>query len=410
MTQLEVSRRLGRYVQNAARLNGRTSVDLVFLRRFVHTSGVPWEWAVIAWQRIKKIRGFRLKWRGVGRGRRLVVAMPYFPTRSSISFGNEDRKQSPPGGVISRRESERRFASPENRDHAGTAARDNPGALPPPAGSALRCASPWRRERAGEAARGDRGARATPSPLPPPPGGGEPPEPGNRDDGGAGRAGSGVAVPPRGPVGNYRGPPAFEVAGRWVSGKKTEKMAAWLACVPMRAIHVPAIRVYWRFAHTRNFAFAAMRDGYAVPAILEAWRAAVARGHEDACDADLQRRPVPNGEAPKREPSAAVCYAWQSLRSDGLTRDQRWEKIFASPRSAQPAIRAEGIPARVKGGARPKSFARVAPWQTAAGKERARTLEDFLASKGLALASFLQLPRAEKDALFAEAFARQRGK
>ncbi len=74
VTPFEVGRRLIDYITKAARNNGRpVHVDQEFLRRFQITCGLPMEWIVIAWQRCKKIPGYRVRWKGEGGGRKMVI-------------------------------------------------------------------------------------------------------------------------------------------------------------------------------------------------------------------------------------------------------------------------------------------------------------------------------------------------
>ena len=140
-SQLEVTTRFLAYVTAAARANGSVRVGRPFLVQFWKTTGLPEEWIRIAWQRMRKIRGYRVKWRGKGAGVCAVVSMPYFSRRSSSPYGEKIKNRGPVPGPG--------FLKPGSS--AADAARD-PG--------------PWG-VPAADAAEGGK----APSPLPPPPGG-----------------------------------------------------------------------------------------------------------------------------------------------------------------------------------------------------------------------------------------------
>lgn len=127
-TQMETTSRLIGYVAGAVKFNGVAKIDRPFLVRFQETSGLPEEFIRIAWQRIKKIRGYRVKWRGVGAGRRAVVSMPYNSSRSS--FPSERRFKT--GGPAAPG-----FLQPSNRS-AGPIGPAGEGSPAAPAGAAGR--------------------------------------------------------------------------------------------------------------------------------------------------------------------------------------------------------------------------------------------------------------------------------
>lgn len=380
--QCEVTARFIGYVTASVTQNGCAHVDKLFLQRFVQTTGLPWEFVRLAWQRVKKIPGYRVRWRGAGRGRKFVVSLPYFSTRSSSPT---ERRETKTVGAL-----RPIFPSPgENRGaHGAPVVRDHgPGEILAPDGAG----TPHPPQSASS-------RNKLPS--------GPPPSPAQaRRDAWLRRTAPGALVP-------------FQAAGRWISDRKLLRLAAWLAVGPMKALHGPGVRVYWRFPHTRNLARRMLRDGHGAPAIVEAWRRAVARSHEDACDHDLRQRPIGEGDRPKREPSAAVVYAVQILAADPRTREQRWAEFFAQP-VARRAPRSGGGGARKKTAAAPKmaradrsrpraddmAEARAA---LAAKAPQAATLEAALHAAGLTLAQLQKMTREEQKVFVDAAFAAQR--
>lgn len=379
-TQLETTIRFLAYVTSAARMNRSVRVDRPFLVKFWQTTGLPEEWIRIAWQRMKKIRGYRVKWKGVGAGRKAVVSLPHNRTRSSSPYGEKIKNSDvvPPSDF------------PPGKDSA-------------PVGAV-----------GGE----------TPTPLPPPRGAGNPPATAPTGWGPPSGAAPGRGSGLRFAVGS--GPPPIFVAGRWISSRRTLRKAAWLAVARMRSLH-DGFRVRWRFAHCRNFAFRALRDGFSETAILGAWSAAIRRSHEDACDHDLRERPDPTKPHPLREPSAAVVYAWVSIRSDKRSPQERWTEIFATPRQAPaPRTRTRGAspssgprtPGSQPGPVR-RSGARVVRGGSAsaitdsaglpdAKVSEQRTIEAHLTRVGITLQDLLRKSRPDQAQFFRDALAAQK--
>jgi hypothetical protein len=386
-TQLETTTRFLAYVTRAVKLNGSVKVDRAFLVQFWQTTGLPEEWIRIAWQRMIKLRGYRVKWRGRGNGRKAVVSMPYFPRRSSSPYGEKiknrgarcapDFLQGNASGPIGPTGGE------PNQDGAAIAAPDG----------------------------------GSPTPLPPPPGAGNPPATrrtawgppsGAAEDRGSPRC-----------YANGVGPPPLFLAGRWISTKRTKRKAAWLAVCRLRPLH-DGFRVRWRFAHSCNFALRALRDGYREETIVAAWGDAIARSHEDACDHDLRERPDPEKPHPLREPSAAVVYAWGILRVDKRSPAERWAEIFAAdPRPARAAYpnrssRPAPKPRRSKPAPNPPPADGSGPLKGAAavlGSEKLaeqRSIEAHLSAAGLTLAQLLKMGRPEQAAFVRAAFEAQK--
>jgi hypothetical protein len=200
--------------------------------------------------------------------------------------------------------------------------------------------------------------------------------------------------------------------------------AEWLAVARMRPLHA-GYRVKWRFSHTRNIAFRAMRDGHSQVAILEAWKSAIARSHEDACDHDLRHRPDPDQPHPEREPSAAVVYAWRVLRADKRTPAERWREIFAQERPARDATAARPGPQRPIRRCRPSTRSGCAtsapapqlpstnqPMKNIENPPREekteyqRTIESYLKSRGKTMADLLAMSREEQGIFVQAAFHR----
>lgn len=280
-TQMETTLRLLAYVKNAVKMNGTAKIDRIFLAKFMETTGLPEEWIRIAWQRIKKIRGYRVKWKGVGAGRKAVISLPYFSTRSSLPSVRRFKTVGP--------------AAPEFLPGRSTAAVAASVEKPPAA-----------------------------------------------PDGMVGRPYLGASRPRPGSAAGKL-PPPFFVAGRWVSSAALMPKACWIALNGMRTAHA-GTRVRWRMAHARNLAFHAMRNGHTEKAIVAAWRSGIADSHEDACDQDLRQRPMPGEDHPLREPSSAVAYAWKILKADARTPEERWAAFFAEPRAPRAPSAKEASP------------------------------------------------------------------
>lgn len=132
-TQLETTTRFLAYVTNAAKLNGSVKVDRAFLVSFWRTTGLPEEWIRIAWQRTKKIRGYRVKWRGKGNGRKAVVSLPHFSTRSSSPTGRRLKTGGPTApDFLPSHDSGPIGPTGENPDQGAAAIAATRGEDPPP--------------------------------------------------------------------------------------------------------------------------------------------------------------------------------------------------------------------------------------------------------------------------------------
>jgi hypothetical protein len=318
----EVRRRLVGYIASTVAKNGVAHVDEEFLRHFWRATQLPPELIHLVWLKTKKMAGFRVRWRGVNSGRKMVVSRFPSPTHFrpgpfSTHFVSEGIKPktgglTPPFGGSSaslRAASQDADSGSTHRlptSDAEEAARD---VHPPPEERAL---------RAPEFDRRFDGMR--PSPSPPRPGG-----------------------PPPQPKTGCRKWPPLAVAGRFVSGEKLARLATLLAVTSMRNPHDEFYRVKWIFVYPRNFAWRALREGFGVPEILAAYAAGVRRSHEDSLDRD--RSTTADGEflrEPVRVPSSAVSYALAQLLEDPRDREERWAEIFArGPRAAPPVAPAD---------------------------------------------------------------------
>lgn len=280
----EVRRRLVGYIRAAIAKNGAAHVDQEFLRQFQRASGLPPELLHLVWAKTRKMAGYRVRWRGVNAGRKMVVTGSSSPTH---------------------------FAPrPYSTDFVSEWKNTKTGASPLGGSSALRAPVTADRET---------------SPRLPP----QQPEISNRAD------------PPAKPPNRWGGKwPLMFVCGRPVSGEKLARLAAVLALTAMRAPHEKWFRVRWRFAHARNFAYRGLMDGFDTAEIVAAWDSAVWRSHEDSLDRD--RAVSEDGEwrgELQREPSAAVVYATVKLReNDDRTREERWAAIFARGPRTQPPV------------------------------------------------------------------------
>jgi len=174
----------------------------------------------------------------------------------------------------------------------------------------------------------------------------------------------------------------------------------------MRPAHA-GFRVAWRFAHARNLAFMALRQGYSETAIVSAWSAAIARSHEDACDHDLRQRPDPNNPHPLREPSAAVAYAWKLLRADQRSPEERWREIYSTPRQPRGAGPTSKGATHKSGPGSGSGAGKVAGVSAGKAGQR-RSIESALKARGMKLQDLLKMSRADQGKFVREAFAAQK--
>lgn len=288
----EVRRRLVGYIIGTIARNGVAHVDGEFCRMFVRATGLPPELVHLVWAKTRKIAGYRVRWRGVSNGRKMVVVRLLSPTHSR------------PGPFSTNCVSEEIKPKTTGQAPVGLGS------------SALR--APVEMDR-GSANR-----------LPP-----YPPQKAAHTDWSA------PPAPNTKPLGMKH--PPLAVAGRFVSGEKLARLATLLAVTSMRRPHDEFERVKWIFVYPRNFAYRALRDGHEVPEIVAAYRQGVARSHEDSLDADkVIRDDVGVPRLPQRVPSSAVAYAWSVLREDLRTREERWAEIFArGPRVGTPVAKTE---------------------------------------------------------------------
>jgi hypothetical protein len=285
-------------------LAGRIKVDLEWCRKFSEISRLSLNSVETVWLRIRKIDGLKHKWRGSGRGRKLCVeatdrwdkictdraaekirrknekfdsSHPQTSLPVSISCGNDKIQSSGPGD-----------RSPEESVRAL------------PAKELVR----GRNNRVGEGMDAE-------------PGGFEP---------------SGIE-PYFGRW--FPGRKPWQICGRLVLPQNVQRMAAWVAVARLKFVHDRYERVAFAFPHARNFALAALRFGYRVPAIEKAWELGVAKSHADAVDAGESR------DDPPRPPSAAQTYAFYFLRgADPRSAEELWSEFFAAPRQyVKPADR-----------------------------------------------------------------------
>lgn len=149
----------------------------------------------------------------------------------------------------------------------------------------------------------------------------------------------------------------FRVGARWVSGRKLGAFAVVIGCGPMREIHESFPLCRWRFAHARNFAWRALRDGHAVSEIVRAWAGGVAKSHADA---------AMKAETTPRQPSAAVTYATARL-DRRRTREARWQQFFDGARTR------EHFPMLSRAARRTETAERIERAEHSEGKEPSAT-------------------------------------
>ncbi len=289
---------------------GRTKVDRGFCRKFADLSGLPLVAVETIWLRVKKLDGLKCRWRGEGRGRKICVELPgRWPE------------------VVAERAAERAARKNEN-----LSSRDPQ--TPAPVSIYFVNERPKNSRPVAEAVQTE-SARALPA---------------RGKAANAAKAGhehpDGIRPPD---VREQSGAKPLQICGRFVSSRKLLALAQWLAVARLKFAHVNRERVVWRFAHARNFANAALRFGYAVPAVESAYSLGVDRSHNDA----LERDRLPGGGyASQREPSAAVVYAWQNLRgSDPRSPEELWAEFFAASRRGPlaPIRTADGRAAKKSG-------------------------------------------------------------
>lgn len=399
VTGAEIRARLVGAVLTYAKRTGSAKVDAEFLRKFADISKLPAAGVIAVWRGLTNLPGCRCRWRGAGPGRKFVVfrdlpenssSHPQTPSGLSSPFGGEENKNSRP-----------RAAAPGAPDQkSGSLRSQPPGPGDDPSAAQSKSEDP------------------------------------STSQGAAGRPALGGPTFSRAFA--TAAPPPFQTQNRWISGRKLLALASWLACVPIRGAHAGRERVAWRFAHSRNFALRALRDGFDAGAIVQAWAIGCQRSHDDALDRD---RLPGGGYASQREPSATVVYAWQELLRDQRPAAQRWAEFFARPPRAKLRAAAGGSGADASScgearraprssGAKSDGGARLTPGEAAerlrelraivapkrdaeafgAAREITLTagqLAEFLRGRGMSLANFNALPWSTRAALVRRAIARQ---
>ncbi len=272
---------------------GRARLDRAAIIKFAQTTALPLVAVESVWIKMGKFGGFKCRWRGEGRGRRMLVENaelwekicaeraarlksgkfettdPQTSAPVSISFGNERIKNS---GLAPDCSEESARAAPANE----TAGVDSPRETRP-----------------------------------------------NAEPGGYEHAGKDRWKPGSGPL---------RIGNRFVSGKKLRNLSIVIAAQRLKFAHVNRERVGWIFGYARKFAEEALRAGYRADVIERAYAFGVHRSNEDALDKD---RLADGGYAAVRPPSAAVHYAWEKLRGDDpRTPEQLWTEFFNAPRRA----------------------------------------------------------------------------
>lgn len=346
----EIWRRLVGYIAATVANNGVAHVDQEFLKHFLRRTGLPPEMVHLVWARMRKMAGFRVRWRGVNAGQKMVVdrhpSHTHFAPRPistyCVSEGIKPKTTGLPPRSTGESSAPLRVARTERPPaDSGHTSQNHASRAPPPHGAGF-----WEqtsRDPPPRRARTDWSA---------------PPAP--------------THEPPRWPV--------LMVCGRPVDGRKLARLAALLAVTRMRDPHDKYWRVRHVFVYPRNFAYRSLRDGHAVAEILAAYAYGVERSHEDSLDADrpLNQRDGIHVE-PWRVPSAAVAYALRWLREkDTRTREERWSEIFArGPRHAPPVAKADVAEFVARRARVPKPAAQASTPPTAPSEWTARPPRPF---------------------------------
>lgn len=291
---------------------GRARLDRAAIIKFAHTTALPLVAVESVWLRMEKFGGFKCRWRGEGRGRRLLVedgkrwaeiCAERAARVKSGKFETTDPQTSPPVSISS-----------------GNERIKNSGLTPDGPEETARAAP------ANATAKGDATRETHP-----------PPEPGGYE-----HASKHRWQPGSGPL---------RIGNRFVSGRKLRNLSVWLAAARLKFAHVSRERVGWVFCYAQKFAEEALRAGYRAEAIERAYACGVDRSHEDALDKD---RLPEGGYAAVRPPSAAVHYAWVKLRGDDPRPPaELWAEFFAAPRRGRleprgPAAKVAGVGIRAR--------------------------------------------------------------
>jgi hypothetical protein len=328
------ARLVGAIRSMVSKARGRVGVGRKFLENFQAITGLAPEHVWRAWQSLRRIDGLSTWWSGRKSGRKFYIEpRPLWHTSGARA---ETEKNSSEGGAGSAGQ----VSHPENAagisplrgnrsENSGCAERSQ-------AGSSSSLRSPpgdGGEETAGAGGAEKRPLRDTPQRPGSAPRGADPTAP-------TGAHPPGGACKPAGSTRqNYRWKPAlppFLVGDRVMLPARFTRKANFLAFGPMQNFHAEFWRVRFRPTTVPNFAFAALVDGFADWQICAAYRSGLERCHAAAAK-DLRaaenldywraRERARAGEVGVREPSQAVAVAWQILRGDNLTRDQRWEKL-----------------------------------------------------------------------------------
>lgn len=366
----EIAARLCGAVRATVAARGRCHCGAEFLRKFAALTKLPAAAVVAAWDRIRAIDGLRVRWRGVGNGRKFVASPEPKNTRRDAA---QICGISPPptSGVFSGLKTEENKQAPR-----GDASRqDSPLAPLAPGrvgeGSAPGCARPASvapgSARAGE---GRPDAEGTP---------------GRADDATQAHAAESAQPSTDRP---------FHVCNRWIAPRKLRGFARWLAFGPLQTLHREFPLVVFRPGHALKFATEAAAFGFSRDEIVAAWRAGVARSHDDALDRD---RLPGGGYAAAREPSAAKVYAVRELARDRRTWRERWAALLAAgARCIRPADAAPGVHFQGRGSEAASRVAEPAAGSGAAAGVQNRGPAAGAASRVAPVARFTAAEAAER--------------
>ncbi len=360
----EVVARLAGAAKVAAMNRGQIRVGLPFLQKFAAHSGLPPELIGRAWRSLSHIPGMRARWRGRGRGRCFFVRIsdPQIPSLSSSLTGEEIKKQG------ARCAPDCGSSAPTAPDRGSLRSQRGSSAASPPM-ETLRDTS----SRPTTAIGGDFSNRP---PSARPPGGAWPPAE-KRLKGPAFCHGLASVPPP-------------QICGRFIRWPAVGAKAAWMAQRPLFEIHRDTPRVQWRFVHARNFAVQALALGFGPAVICAAYAEGCRQSHENSCDVD---RGVNGERPPLREPSEAVARAWDELRRDGRTVEERWAAFFAAPRLPVAPSAAPRAAERAKPTRAPAPSVAEARAGVLAPGVGFKSFEAALSSRGYTVRQWLKLDR-----------------
>jgi hypothetical protein len=318
LSREEVCRRLVGAIRNYVAQSGRVHVDRKFLENFHARYGLPAEAILSAWRSIYRIEGLVCRWKGKGNGRKLYVQTPP-AARDATAARQKPAKFSPrqnASGISPLRGKDRKTPATPEGFQSGS--------------SSSAASQAWSGVAGRELGRETHSARS-------------PPTDGKDDQSRSGNGPSAGAIPK--PLGNDpladHWPAAWKplhVCDRWIGPAKLAGKTNLIVFRILAPMHETFRLVEWRQGYAWKFAAEAIASGFLDCEICAAYRTGLEQSQRDVMREDgaprLSGRAREDGSwetlwvRDPRVPSQAISIAWNILRADERSDEERWSAIF----------------------------------------------------------------------------------